>query len=75
MAPVRSCGGVSGILFEPINQIKFGKQASIAVNVGSTVSAEMNESDVMKTRDVWRSYFGEQLSLSGQNVQAINLDR
>jgi hypothetical protein len=75
MAQVPSSGSESEILFEPINQIKFGKHASIVVNVGSTVSAEMNESDVMKTRDVWRSYFGEQLSLSGQNVHAINLDR
>src|SRR5580658_5074322 len=66
---------VSGNLFEPFHQIELGKQASIAVNVGSSVRAEINVRDVMKPRYVWWSYFSEKLPLSGQNVQAIDLDR
>ncbi len=66
---------MSGILFEPLDQIELGKQASVAVNVGSTVSAEMNVRDVMKSRYVRGSYLSEKLPLSGQHIQAIDLGR
>jgi hypothetical protein len=49
IVPVRRSGAVSGILFEPFNEIELGKQASIAVNVGSTVRAEMKVRDVLKS--------------------------
>src|SRR5579863_4242592 len=71
----RGWSAVSEILFEPLDQIELGEQASVTVNVGSTVRTEMNVSDAMKSRYVGRSHLSEKLPLSGQNIQAIDLGR
>ena len=46
----------------------------MAVNIGSAVRAEVKVSDVLKSRGVWRNDFLKKLPLSGQNVQAIDLE-